>query len=94
MKDRNGIKQKIVDTLSAHPEGLPIAAIARLIGADRYTITKYLHELIGAGEVSQRDFTILKINYLTKNLAKNLAGTTVLPEKRKAFSGKPGRGGR
>ena len=82
MKDRNGIKQKIVDTLSDHPEGLSIAEIARRIGSDRYTATKFLHELIGAGIIHQRDFTILKINYLTKSPAKSSEKTADRRSKR------------
>jgi predicted transcriptional regulator len=73
MNDQNSFKEKIQRILSKHPEGLSLSEISRLVGAHRHTITKYVHELIGAGIVFQRDLGTVKLHYLT--------GTSIKPEK-------------
>jgi len=66
VNDENHFKERIEEALSKHPEGLSIAEISRLIGAHRHTITKYIHELIGAGVIYQRDLGTVKLHYISK----------------------------
>jgi ribosomal protein S24E len=65
------IKQKIIDLLKEHPEGLPILEIAKLIGMHRHTVTKYIYHLIGTGAVHQRDVAAAKLCYLSSTSAKS-----------------------
>ena len=67
MNDESRVKERIKKVLGKHPEGLHILGIARLVGAHRHTVTKYIHELMGAGAIYQRDFGTIKICYLSKN---------------------------
>ena len=66
MNDGNRIKDKIKRVLQDYPEGLHILGISRLIGAHRHTVTKYIHELMGAGIIYQRDLGTIKLCYLSK----------------------------
>lgn len=74
MDDGNRIKERIKKVLLKHPEGLHILGIARLVGAHRHTVTKYIHELIGAGVIYQRDFGTIKICYLSRPSKKATRG--------------------
>ena len=67
MNDECNFKERIEEALSKHSEGLSIAEISRLLGANRHTITKYIHELLGAGVVHQRDLGTIKLHYLAKD---------------------------
>lgn len=68
MNDENHFKEKIEEALSKHTEGLSIAEISRLVGGHRHTVTKYIHELIGAGIIYQRDLGTVKLHYLASKL--------------------------
>ncbi len=68
------LKQKIIDLLKEHPEGLHILGIAQLVGAHRHTVTKYIHELLGAGVVYQREIGTVKICYLHNKFPKKDGG--------------------
>lgn len=70
MNDQHQIKEKIIKVLREHPEGLHIMGITPLVGAHRHTVTKYIHELIGAGVIYQREFGTVKICYLKKRLGR------------------------
>jgi DNA-binding IclR family transcriptional regulator len=61
------IKEKIIEVLSKHPEGLTFTQIAKEVGMHRHTITKYIYELKGEGKVSIRDLKTLKLCYLKKH---------------------------
>lgn len=50
----NNFKERIIETLKHHPEGLTILEIAGLAGMNRITISKYVYGLISEGIVSQR----------------------------------------
>jgi predicted transcriptional regulator len=67
MNDENRIKEKITKILEEHPEGLHILGISRLVGAHRHTVTKYIHELMGAGVINQREVGTVKLCYLKKD---------------------------
>lgn len=62
-----GIKSKILGILEEHTEGLSISDVAKISHFHRHTITKYMHELIGAAMVHQRDLGTIKLHYLTKD---------------------------
>ena len=66
MNDKNRLKDKIKKILREHPEGLHILGISRLVKAHRHTVTKYIHELMGAGIIYQRDLGTIKLCYLSK----------------------------
>ena len=66
MDDKNRIKDRIKRVLQEHPEGVHILGIARLVGSHRHTVTKYIHELMGAGTIYQRDLGTIKLCYLSK----------------------------
>lgn len=70
MNDENRIKDRIKKVLREHPEGLHILGVARIVGAHRHTVTKYIHELMGAGLIYQRDFGTIKICYLSPESTK------------------------
>lgn len=53
--------ERIVDLLGAHPEGLPILDISKLLGAHRHTITKYVYELVGADIIQIREISTAKV---------------------------------
>ncbi len=65
MNDKNRVKDRIKKVLLEHPEGLHILGIARLLGVHRHTVTKYIHELMGAGTIYQRDLGTIKLCYLS-----------------------------
>ena len=62
------IKEKIIEVLSQHPEGLTFTQIAKELSMHRHTITKYIYKLDGEGIIFVRDFKTLKLCYLKKYL--------------------------
>ena len=62
------IKDKVRDILRKHPEGLHILKISELVGAHRHTVTKYIHELIGARIIEQRQIGPVKLCLLKERL--------------------------
>ncbi len=62
----NRIKDKILQILEDHPEGLTIKSISRISGAHRQTVTKYLFWLNGAGIVYRRKVGSATLHYLKK----------------------------
>lgn len=78
MKQKDNDKEKIVEILFKHPEGLSINEISDYVGSHRHTVNKYIHELIGAGIVHQRDFGIIKLHYLSVVFGHNIPRKTIL----------------
>jgi len=60
-------KKLIIKTLKEHPEGLMLIEIAGITGMNRFTVTKYIHELIGSGHVFQKPAAAAKICYLKES---------------------------
>jgi len=60
------LKKKIVETVSKHPEGLTIQDLAKILGAHRQTITKYILFLEGAGTIYRRRVGSATLHYLKK----------------------------
>ena len=67
MNDENRIKERIEKVLRENPRGLHILGIARLLGVHRHTVTKYIHELMGAGVIKQSEVGTVKICYLVES---------------------------
>jgi hypothetical protein len=47
-------KEKILECLKNHPEGLTIVSIAKDTGINRITVSKYLLVMTAEGHISQR----------------------------------------
>jgi len=60
------LKDKIIDTLEKHPEGLTILDISRILGVNRATVTKYVYELSGASLITHRKIGSAKLCFLAK----------------------------
>ena len=72
MNDKNNIKLKIIKILQENSKGLHILGISELVRAHRHTVTKYIHELIGAGIVYQRHIGTVKLCYLSPDFKSKL----------------------
>jgi DNA-binding IclR family transcriptional regulator len=48
------IRGRILDILKDHPEGLTLLDVARIIGMNRVTISKYMYGLISEGLITLR----------------------------------------
>ena len=59
-------KNKILDLLKSHKEGLTVAQISRELKIHRNTVTVYVRELIGEKEVIERDVGKAKLLYYFK----------------------------
>lgn len=71
MTPRRNAKEEIIKTLRNHPEGLMLTEIAGIIGMNRFTVTKYVHELMGNGLVFQKEAAAARMCYLKENFKKN-----------------------
>jgi len=61
-------RKSILEVLRKHPEGLTLLSLAKLTGLHRHTVTKYVHELLGAGIIFQRSVGIAKLCYLKEKI--------------------------
>ena len=61
---QNHVKERIIDVLKQHPEGLTTVDIAKILGSHRHTITKYIYQLVGEGLIYQREVGTAKLCYL------------------------------
>jgi DNA-binding IclR family transcriptional regulator len=55
------IKQKIIDILSKHPEGLIVNEISKILDIHRHTLTKYIYQLVGEQTIYQRKIGSAKL---------------------------------
>jgi len=58
------LEEKILQVLKENPEGLSITDIAKRVGANRNTVSKYIFGLVKAGKVYQRRVGVVSICYL------------------------------
>lgn len=72
MNSRKDAKGLIIKVLREHPEGLMLIEIAKITGMNRFTITKYVHELVGNGSVFQKEAAAAKMCYLKEDIIKKL----------------------
>lgn len=63
MPENNHVRERIVDLLRQHSEGLTTKEIADMIGSNRHTIAKYIYLLLGEGMISQRKLGAAKLCY-------------------------------
>ncbi|MCX8179718.1 MAG: helix-turn-helix domain-containing protein [Candidatus Aenigmarchaeota archaeon] len=76
-------KHEIIEILKKHPEGLTLQKIAQLANMNRLTVTKYVHELIGAGVVYQRKVGAAKLCYLKERYIKLVKEEEILEKLKK-----------
>jgi len=60
----NHFKERIIDKLEKHPEGLTILNIAKFTGINRITVSKYIFGLASEGLIFQRRIGPAKMCYL------------------------------
>ena len=60
----DSLKKKIIETIKNHPEGLTIQDLAKICGAHRQTVTKYILFLEGAKIVYRRRIGSATLHYL------------------------------
>jgi DNA-binding IclR family transcriptional regulator len=68
LNSRKDAKGLIIKVLREHPEGLMLIEIAKITGMNRFTITKYVHELVGNGFIFQKKAAAAKLCYLREGL--------------------------
>ncbi len=68
---RRDAKKLIIKALKQHPEGLMLIEIASITGMNRFTVAKYVHELIGSGRVFQKSAAAAKMCYLREAFVKD-----------------------
>ncbi|MFW9852799.1 MAG: helix-turn-helix domain-containing protein [Candidatus Thorarchaeota archaeon] len=61
-------RKSILEALRKHPEGLTLLSLAKVTGLHRHTVTKYVHELLGAGIIFQRTVGVAKLCYLKEKI--------------------------
>jgi len=88
MIDRNRVKDRIKKVLFEHPEGLPILEIARLVGMHRHTVTKYVFQLIGSGEIYQREVGTARLCYLSSRFIEPVKEKEILEKLKKRLEKK------
>ena len=71
--NNNRIKDKILEILEAHPEGLTIEALSKETKNHRQTVTKYIYWLEGADIIHRRKVGSASLHYL-KKFVKNAGG--------------------
>ena len=64
MSPRKNAKEEIIKALRRHPEGLMLTEIAEITGMNRFTVTKYVHELMGRKSVFQKNVAAARVCYL------------------------------
>ena len=67
----NNTKDLIIKVLREHPEGLMLSEIAELTGMNRFTITKYVHELMGSKSIFQKKVAAARVCYLREYYPRN-----------------------
>jgi DNA-binding IclR family transcriptional regulator len=61
---QNHFRERIIDALNHHPEGLTTVDIAKSLGTHRHTVTKYVYQLVGEGVIHQREIGNAKLCYV------------------------------
>ena len=79
------IKEKLVEVLKVHPEGLTIEELSTEIGAHRQTITKYMLELKGGGIIVRRRLGSATLHYLEERFLQRVSERKTLMELQKTL---------
>lgn len=85
MTPTRNAKELIVSALRDHPEGLMLTELASITKMNRFTVTKYIHELIGNGAVIQKEAAAARICYLREKLLEKVKEREVIEELRKGI---------
>ena len=78
MNSKKNAKELIIKTLRKHPEGLMLTEIAKITRMNRFTVTKYVHELIGSGSVFQKEAAAAKMCYLRESIIKKAKESEII----------------
>lgn len=65
MKENN-FRERVIEVLKEHPEGLTILNISKLLGTNRITASKYIYGLISENLIYERKIGPAKMCYLKK----------------------------
>jgi len=79
------LKKKIIETVGNHPEGLTIQDLARILGAHRQTVTKYIMFLEGSGIIHRRRLGSATLHYLKEQYEKFHTLVPASKKKRRAL---------
>jgi DNA-binding IclR family transcriptional regulator len=60
----NEFRERIIQNLRVHPEGLTIFSLAEFTGISRFTISKYVMVMVAEGLINQRPIGTAKLCYL------------------------------
>jgi predicted transcriptional regulator len=71
-------KEEIKKVLRNHPEGLMLSEIAEITGMNRFTVTKYVHELMGNKSIFQKKVAAARVCYLREYYSGNNGKNEVL----------------
>jgi len=71
MNEKNGVRDRVLNILKKHPEGLTIKDISIEVGMTRHAVTKYIYQLLGEKLIRQREVGTAKLCYLC---GKNVKG--------------------
>lgn len=66
MKENN-FRERIIEALREHPEGLTIMDISKMLGTNRITVSKYIYGLISENMINQRKIGPAKVCCLKKD---------------------------
>jgi response regulator of citrate/malate metabolism len=64
MKKKITIRERVIDILEKHPEGLTTVEISAKIGMSRHSVAKYIYQLLGERSIYQRVIGRAKLCYL------------------------------
>ncbi len=68
----NNFREKIIENLKEHPEGLTILNIAENTKINRITVSKYIFGMVSGGLIFQRKVGPAKLCYLKRKNQKKL----------------------
>ncbi len=77
------IKERIVELLRKHPEGLTIKEIASSLNLHRQTVTKYILELKGAGIVIRKRVGSATLHYLKEKYVQQVTEEKIIEQLKK-----------
>jgi predicted transcriptional regulator len=80
------IKEKIIELLRKHPEGLTIQDLAKELKVHRQTVTKYVLELKGAGIVIRKRVGSATLHYLKEKYVQKVTEEEVIEKLKEKLS--------
>jgi len=82
------VKKEIVETVRAHPEGLTIMDLSRIIGSHRQTITKYVLVLEATDVIHRRRVGSATLHYLKERFVESVKEQEILDKIKKRLEKK------